>query len=65
MKKSNLTPGKPSPISGEMRPLHPNGKVGKDEVTVVRGKPLPPTKTPGTVYVPSRPAHNKSGHPKG
>lgn len=63
-RKKPMTPGTPSPISGEVRPVYPNGKVGA-EVTVVRGKPLPPTRVPGTVYKASRPARNKSGYPKG
>jgi len=60
MKPKKWTPGTPSPISGEVVPLYPNGSRGA-EVTVVRGKPLPPTKVPKTVYVPKRPAHNGAG----
>jgi hypothetical protein len=63
MKSQKLTPGTPSPISGEVRPLYPNGKLGP-EVTIVRGKRLPPSATPGTTYVVSRPARNRSGYPK-
>jgi hypothetical protein len=63
MKPKPLTPGMKSPISGEMRPVFPNGRVG-DEVTVIQGKPLPPTKVSGTVYRPARPAHNGAGKPK-
>jgi hypothetical protein len=61
--KKKLTPGTPSPISGEMRPVYPNGKVGA-EVTVIQGKPLPPTRVPKTTYKPARPAHNGAGRPK-
>jgi hypothetical protein len=58
-----MKPGTRSPISGEVRPQYPNGRLG-NEVTVIQGKPLPPTKVPGTVYVPTRPAHNGAGKPR-
>lgn len=61
--KPNMKPGAPSPISGEVRPQLPNGKLGP-EVTVVQGKPLPPTAKPGAKYVVSRPAHNGAGKPR-
>jgi len=63
MRGSKLTPGTPAPISGEYRPLYPNGKMGA-EVTAVQGKPLPPTKVSGTTFIPVRPARNGSGKPK-
>lgn len=63
MPKPKMTPGSKSPISGEVKPKYPNGTVGQ-EVTVVRGKPLPPTRVPGTVYIAARPAHNGAGYPK-
>jgi hypothetical protein len=63
MKKPRLTPGTPAPISGEYRPLYPNGTRGA-EVTAIQGKPLPPTKVSGATFVPVRPARNGSGKPK-
>ncbi|MDB5070685.1 MAG: hypothetical protein JWM87_1796 [Candidatus Eremiobacteraeota bacterium] len=63
MPQGKLPPGTPAPISGEYRPQYPNGKRGP-EVTAVQGKPLPPTKVPGSTYVPVRPAHNGAGKPK-
>jgi hypothetical protein len=62
-RNSNLKPGMKSPISGELRPKFPSGRLGA-EVTVIQGKPLPPTSVPGTIYITSRPAHNGSGKPK-
>lgn len=63
MSESKMTPGKLSPISGEVRPQYPNGKLGP-EVTVVQGKPLPPTSIPGAKYVVARPARNGAGKPR-
>lgn len=63
MRSPSMKPGTPSPISGEVRPKYPNGSMGA-EVTVIQGKPLPPTKVPGTTYVPTRPAHNGAGKPR-
>lgn len=63
MSKSKMTPGTPSPISGEVRPQLPSGKLGP-EVTVVQGKPLPPTPVAGSKYVIARPAHNGAGKPR-
>lgn len=63
MGRSNMKPGAPSPISGEVRPKYPSGKLGA-EVTVVQGKPLPPTSVRGAKYVVARPAHNGAGKPK-
>jgi hypothetical protein len=63
MRQPPLKPGTPAPISGEYRPVYPNGKRG-NEVTAIQGKPLPPTQVSGTTYVPVRPAHNGSGKPK-
>jgi len=62
MRTPPLKPGTPAPISGEYRPVFPNGKRGP-EVTAIQGKPLPPTKVGGTTYVPVRPAQNGSGKP--
>lgn len=64
MKKTpKMTPGSPSPISGEVRAKLPNGNLGP-EVTVVQGKPLPPAQQAGAKYVVSRPAHNGAGKPR-
>jgi hypothetical protein len=41
-----LTPGTPAPISGQYK----NPSTG-NEVTGVKGKPLPPTPNPGQGYI--------------
>jgi hypothetical protein len=44
--KGTFRPGTPSPASGQVKV--PGSKV---EVTVVEGKPMPPTPRPGQGYV--------------
>ena len=45
-----LKPGQPAPASGQYERIGPRGGRTGDEVTGVRGKPLPPTPTPGSTY---------------
>jgi hypothetical protein len=55
-----LRPGNPAPCSGQFREIGPNGEVGP-EVTSVRGRRLPPTTSPRSIYLPVDPTDNKSG----
>jgi hypothetical protein len=56
----NLSPGTPAPVSGIYQEVGPRG--GKhNEVTVPKGKTLPPTPTKGGTYDLVERAHNKSG----
>jgi hypothetical protein len=52
--KKPLTPGTPAPKSGQ----YENVKTG-NEVTVVKGEPLPPTPKPGQGYVLTDPTKHK------
>ena len=55
-----LRPGTPAPVSGLYQEIGPRG--GKhEEVTVPKGKVLPPTPTKGGTYNLVERAHNKSG----
>ncbi|MBL8117633.1 MAG: hypothetical protein J0L63_08815 [Anaerolineae bacterium] len=54
-------PGEKSPSSGQAVPVDNKGRVGGNEVTVVKDKPLPPTPKPGQHYVMVDPTKNKSG----
>lgn len=58
--KSGLKPGQPAPGSGQYQEIGPRG--GKHhEVTGVKGKPLPPTSSPGSTYKFVDGTKNKSG----
>jgi hypothetical protein len=59
-KKSGLKPGTPAPVSAQYQQIGPRGGAGK-EVTVSKGKPLPPTPTSGGTYTVVDPTKNKSG----
>ncbi len=49
--KQPLKPGQPTPKSGQYGLLGPRGGQTNQEVTSVKGKPLPPTPKPGQSYV--------------
>ncbi len=59
--KSIGKPGQRSPSSGQAIPVGPKGGKGGNEVTVVKGKPLPPTPKSGQHYEMVDPTDNKSG----
>ncbi len=60
--KKNYKPGTKAPASGQYSPCSKNGKCNtKKEVTVVKGKRLPPTKTPGEYYIIVDRSKNNSG----
>lgn len=44
-----LTPGTPAPVSGQYVKVGPRGGKG-DEITAVKGEPLPPTPKAGTTF---------------
>jgi hypothetical protein len=56
MSKQKLRPGTISPKSGQ----YENNSTHK-EVTVPKGRPLPPTPKPGQTYTLVDPSKNKSG----
>ena len=55
-----LKPGVKAPRSGQYQTIGPRGGKG-DEVTVVKGEPLPPTPQKGSSYKLVDPTKNKSG----
>lgn len=55
-----LKPGEIARASGQYQAIGPRGGKGH-EVTVVKGKPLPPTHAPGTTYKLVDRSKNKSG----
>ena len=56
-----LKPGMTSPISAQMKVVGPRGGVSGREITVVKGKTLPPAPAPGVTYKVTDPTNNKSG----
>lgn len=58
--QKDLKPGQKTPRSGQYQKIGPRGGKG-DEVTSVKGEPLPPTDTKGTTYTLVDPTKNKSG----
>jgi hypothetical protein len=60
IKKSGLKPGTPAPVSAQYQQIGPRGGGGK-EVTVPKGRTLPPTPAPGGTYTVVDPTKNKSG----
>ncbi len=44
-------PGTPAPNSGQYEKVGPRGGRTGEEVTAVRGRPLPPTDKPGQGYI--------------
>lgn len=61
-KISGLRPGQKAPASGQYQEIGPRGGK-KDEVTVVKGEPLPPTEVPGSSFTLVDSTKNKSGKP--
>jgi len=61
MSKDPLRPGTRAPASGQYKPVGPRGGVGKKEITAVKGKPLPPTSTPGSRFKIVDRTKNKAG----
>lgn len=59
-----LKPGQTSPKSGQYQEVGPRGGQGGREVTVPKGRPLPPTTAPNRRYVLVDPTDNKSGKGK-
>jgi len=55
-----LKPGQKAPNSGQYQRIGPRGGKG-DEVTVVRGEPLPPSPAKGSTYTLVDPTKNRSG----
>ncbi|MCA0268469.1 MAG: hypothetical protein LCH53_04510 [Bacteroidetes bacterium] len=59
-KKSSLPPGTPTPRSGQYERVGPRGGSTGEEITSVKGKPLPPTQKPGEGYKLVDPTKHKS-----
>lgn len=55
-----IKPGQTAPKSGQYQQIGPRGGKG-NEVTVVKGEPLPPTPAKGTTYKLVDATKNKSG----
>ena len=58
-----MRPGQKASRSGQYQQIGPRGGHGK-EVTVVKGKPLPPAPQKGTTYELVDPTKNKAGQGK-
>ena len=58
-----LKPGNKAPASGQYGIVGPRGGKTKQEITAVKGKPMPPTPKAGQGYVMNDPTNNKSGRP--
>jgi hypothetical protein len=56
-----LKPGQRAPASGQYERVGPRGGRTGQEVTVVRGEPLPPTPAPGSTYRITDRTKNDSG----
>lgn len=56
-----LKPGTDAPKSGQYQEVGPRGGQPGREVTVPKGRPLPPTTEPGRGYELVDPTKNKSG----
>ena len=62
-KSTGLKPGQTAPASGQYQQIGPRGGRGR-EVTVPKGRPLPPTTAPGRTYDLVDRTNNKSGQGK-
>ena len=58
-KSRGLRPGQKAPRSGQYQKIGPRGAKG-DEVTSVKGEPLPPTQKKGSTYNLVDPTKHKS-----
>jgi hypothetical protein len=56
----NLKPGQIAPKSGQYQEIGPRGGL-KKEVTIPKGKTLPPTEKPNSTFKLVDPTKNKSG----
>ena len=61
MSNHKLTPGSPAPRSGIYEQVGPRGGHTSAQADSTKGKPLPPTQTPGATWKLVKPAHHKSG----
>jgi len=59
--KKTFKPGNIAPKSGQYGVVGPRGGSTREERTVVRGEPLPPTPKSGQRYVLTDPTKHKSG----
>ncbi len=57
----SIKPGQKAPASGQYGVIGSRGGKTNKEVTVVKGKPMPPTDKPGQSYVLNDATKNKSG----
>jgi hypothetical protein len=59
-KHTALRPGTKAPVSGQYVEVGPKGGL-KEEITAVKGKPLPPTNMPGSSFSLVDATKNESG----
>lgn len=59
--KKTITPGSIAPRSGQWELIGPRGGHTGQKVTVVKGKPMPPTSRPNMSYTLVDPTKHKSG----
>ncbi len=64
MAKKKLKPGTEAPASAQYEIVGPRGGRTRQERTVVRGEPLPPTPKPGQHYRIADRTKNKAGRGK-
>lgn len=56
-------PGQEAPVSAQYEIVGPRGGETGREVTVPKGRPLPPTPEAGQRYIIADPTKNESGRP--
>lgn len=59
MSKKGLSPGTPTPKSGQYGVVGPRGGNTNREITSIEGKPLPPGQRTGETYVLNDPTKHK------
>jgi len=59
--KPTVKPGQPAPASGQYTLVGPRGGDKGKEVTIVKGKPAPPTEQSGQKWQLTDPTKNDSG----
>lgn len=61
MSKKRFKPGETAPVSAQYKEVGPRGGETNREVTVPKGRTLPPPSKPGSTYAIADRTKNKSG----